>query len=380
MRLLDTHLAHEQFTRLTRELAATETELARARAAQEIGERGLTEGEAAVADARAELEDASTRYQEARTAASECRDRLRSAESRREFNRERATESAGLRERYETELAGAEERLRTQEEEMQHAAEEEAQIAAILTEGRERLGHQDALVREARSRRAQAEGAFQNAQRAAGEAERKITALRAELAAHAQQQQAGDVRKEFLAAELARLEPARADADTRVIAARADLAAGQTALEARRQELRAAEEGSRRRAKGTRRRRTNPRRRRQKAQAGRTARLEVLRGLNAAGARGFPPGRRRSCAGWTGRSCSSRRSSACSARRWTWRRVTSRRSKPSSGCIYKRSSCATTRWPPNSSTPSPPAKRSAARSLLPLPGTMPKRSSTGPTP
>ncbi len=288
LRLLDTHLAHEQFTRLTRDLADTQAELARARAAQEIGERGLSEGEAAVADARAGLEDASARYQEARTAAGECRDRLRSAESRREFNRERATESQGLRERYETELAGAEERLRTQEEAMQHAAEEEAQITALLQDGRERLGQQDALVRDARTRRAQAEAASQNAQRAAGDIERKIGLLRAELATFTQQQQAGEVRREFLAAELARLEPARAEAEARLTAARADLAAGQTALDARRRELRAAEEGTAAAQKELA-AAEQALAAAAKIQAGRTARLEVLRGLNEAGA-GFSAG------------------------------------------------------------------------------------------
>ena len=288
LRLLDTHLAHEQFARLGRDLAETEAELARARTAQAIDEAELAKGEGAVGDARAALDDAGTRFQEARTAAAECRDRLRSAESRREFNQERAAESTGLRERYETELAAAEERLRTQEAEMQHAAEEEAQIATLLREGRERLDRQDALVREARQGRAKAESAFANAQRAVTDAEKRVSTLRAELATLAQQQQAGDVRREILAAESARLAPARTDAEARLADARAGIAASQGALAARRDDLRAAEEAAATAQKELAAAETalaNA----TKSQSARSARLEVLRGLNEAGA-GFSAG------------------------------------------------------------------------------------------
>ena len=288
LRLLDTHLAHEQFTRLDRELAETGAELARARTAQALDEAELAKGEAALTEARASLDDAGTRFQEARAAAAECRDRLRSAESRREFNQERSAESAGLRERYEAELTAAEERLRTQEAEMQQAIEEEAQIAALLREGRERLDRQDALVRDARQTRVRAETSFANTLRAVADTEKRLAALRAELATLVQQQQAGDVRKELLAAELARLAPASADANARLEGARTEIAASQSALAARRDEGRAAEAASADAQKTLATAETSLATA-AKAQAARTARLEVLRGLNEAGA-GFSAG------------------------------------------------------------------------------------------
>ena len=288
LRLLDTHLAHDLHQRLEHDLAAAKEDLSRLRSAQAHAEDEVNTGERSLADARAALDDLSARFQEARAAAQDCRDRLRAAESRSEFNRERAAESRALRERYEAEVAGAEERLRAQEEALHAAEEETRQIATLLEAGQQRQREQEGVVREARAKRVAVEAAWQQAQGAVTEGERRLGQQRTELAHLTQQAQAGDVRRELLAGELARLEPARAGAAERVAAARAETAAGQTALEARRAEVRAAEEAVAAAQKelaaaeqtlaGA-----------QKVQVGRTSRLEVLRGLNEAGA-GFSAG------------------------------------------------------------------------------------------
>ena len=150
------------------------------------------------------------------------------------------------------------------------------------------MGEQDALVREARARRVEAESAFQDAGRAFADAERRREQGRAELTRFTQQQQAGAVRREVLTAEIARLEPARAAADERLAEARAAIASGQTTLDARRQELRAGEEAvaaanKELAASESTLAAVN------KAQTGRTSWLDALRGLNEAGA-GFSAG------------------------------------------------------------------------------------------
>ena len=288
LRLLDSHWGHEQHTRLEHELRATRELLARMQTTHARAEAELTENEARLADARAVLEDAGGRLQGARSAAQEGRDRLRAGESRREFNRERTAESQNLLTRYEAELAGAEERLATQEQQLAATAEEERQIAGLLQVGQGSLREQEAAMWEARARRVAAEGAFQTSERAAGEAERRLAAGRAELARLIQSQQAGEVRRELLADEAARLEPLRAAATERVSETQTQVMAAQAALESRRQEVRTAEEAQIAAQKavsvadtalavGT------------KTLAGSTSRLEVLRGLNEAGA-GFSSG------------------------------------------------------------------------------------------
>ncbi len=288
LRLLDSHLGHELYSRLEHERTETAAELTRLQTAHAQAERALIEGETALAEARAVQEDVFARLQDARAAAQECRDRLRAAESQREFNRERTAESQGLLGRYETELTGAEERLAAQVEQLQAAEEEERQIAGLLQVGQGNLREQDAAVREVRARRVEAEGAFQAADRAAQEIERTLAAGRAELARLTQSQQAGEVRRELLSAEAARLEPARAEGNARVAEAKVQIAAAQGTLDTRRQEVRAAEEAQgvaqtelagaeTALAAAT------------KTQAARTSRLEVLRGLNEAGV-GFSSG------------------------------------------------------------------------------------------
>ncbi len=288
LRLLDSHLGHELYSRLEHDARGAREELERLQAAHAQAEADLATGEAALAEARTATEDAFARLQAARGTAQECRDRLRSAESRREFNRERTAESQGLLVRYEAELSGAEERLAAQEEELLAAEEEERQIAGLLQVGQGNLREQEAAVCEARTRRSEAEAAFGSADRAVADAERRLAAGRAELARLTQSQQAGEVRRELLADEAARLEPLRTAAAERVAETRMQIAAAQAALEARRAEVKAAEDaqgGTQRAlataeaalATGT------------KTLAASTSRLEVLRGLNEAGA-GFSSG------------------------------------------------------------------------------------------
>ncbi len=288
LRLLDSHLGHELYSRLEHERTGAAAELARLQAAHAQAENELVEGETALGEARAVQEDMFARLQDARAAAQECRDRLRAAESKREFNRERTAESQGLLTRYETELTGAEERLAAQVEQLQAAAEEERQIAGLLQVGQGNLREQDAAVREARARRVEAEGAFQAAERAAAEIEHKLTAGRAELARLTQSQQVGEVRRELLSAEAARLEPTRAEANARVVETKAQITTAQSSLEGRRQEVRAAEEAqavAQRELAASEGTLGNA----AKTQGTRTSRLEVLRGLNEAGA-GFSAG------------------------------------------------------------------------------------------
>ena len=288
LRLLDTHLAHEQHSRLEHERRGAREELARLQTAHAQAESETAEAEAGLAEARLALEEAGGRLQEARTVAQECRDRLRTGESRREFNRERTAESQGLLARYETELAGAEERLAAQELLLLAAQEEERQIAGWLQTGQENLRAQEHAAREARARRSEAEAAFGSADRAAADAERRLSAGRVELTRLTQSQQAGEVRRELLADEAARLEPLRSAAAERLAETRTQVTAAQASLEHRRTDVRAAEETQARAQKelsaaeaalgnGTR------------ALAASTSRLEVLRGLNEAGA-GFSSG------------------------------------------------------------------------------------------
>ena len=288
LRLLDTHLAHEQYSRLEHELRGAREESARLQAAHAEASDVLRAGETSMQEQKAELQNASEDLQGVRAMAQEYRDRLRSAQSQREYNRERTAESQGILTRYEAELTGAEERLAAQVEQLLAVEEEERQIAGLLQIGQGDLRDQEAAVRAARTRRMEAEGAHESAGRAVADGEKRLAAGRAELTRLTQQQQAGEARREMLVEEATRLSPLQTSAAERVTQTRTQIAAAQTTLEARRQELRMAEDAETTAQKalvaadaalagGT------------KALAGSTSRWEVLRGLNEAGA-GFSSG------------------------------------------------------------------------------------------
>jgi chromosome segregation protein len=283
LRVLETHLGHAQFRQLAAELDGVRLELNRLRAEQAAAETALAAGEARLAGERAALESLAGRLQAARATAQASRDRLLSAENQREFNRERAGQSQALSDRYAVELAGAEEKLRAQDEELLAADEEQRQILALLQAGERELAAQDALVREARTKRVAVEQALLAAQRGAVDADQRLTQLSAELARFQQQEQAAELRGEMLATELSRLEPGHAEAGARVDAARVQLTGAAEALRESRHALKTAEEAHAvqqkelfacEQALGV----------AQKQVAERSGKLEVLRQLNIAGA------------------------------------------------------------------------------------------------
>ena len=288
LRLLETHWGHEQHTTLERELRVTRENLATLEAGYRDAAERVSCGETALGQRRAELTAAADDLQTALAAAQAGRDRLRSSESRQDFNRERTRETEGLLARYETERTGAEERLAAQEELLLAAAEEERQIAGLLEAGQGRLRTREAAIREARARRTEAEAAHAAADRAVADADRRLTVARTELARLSQSHGAAEVRRELLAEEAARLEPLRAAGTAQVDELRAQSTVAQSALEVQREEVHAAEEeqatvqremvaAEAALASGS------------KAAAASTSRLEVLRGLNEAGA-GFSSG------------------------------------------------------------------------------------------
>ena len=283
LRMLDTHFSHDQFGRLDHELKAINEELGRLRTSQEIAEEQVGLGELELQEKRENLAVLAERLEEIRKATQEWRDKLRGAESKLEFNRERATESESLLERYEADVVGAEEKLLEQEERLQAAAEEQREISTLLQTNQASLRDQERLVQEARNRRAEADRALQAAQRAASEADSRIGLLRGELARLVNQQQTGEVRRDLLASESSRLEPARAEAAERLATVRSQLTAGAASLETLRGEQARAEEAfaaAQKELAGLEIIVANA----QRQQAARTSKWEVLRQLNESGA------------------------------------------------------------------------------------------------
>jgi chromosome segregation protein len=283
LRVLETHLGHAQFTRFDQELKTVSSELTVLRAEQARLEEELQGGEARLGEERAALEAVSARLQEARQAAQEARDKLQGAINRREFNAERAAQSEDLLARCEAEAEAAEEKLKVQEEQLVAADEEQRQIFELVRAGQQRLFEQEKLAQAARSKRMAAEQALQLAQRGAAEADHRLGQLGAELNRFYQREQADAVRVELLATELARLAPGREQAEERLAEVRDRVTRAAAVVAERRDAMRAAEqavapaqqelaEADRALAAA------------QRAVSERTARLEVLRQSNEAGA------------------------------------------------------------------------------------------------
>src|SRR5205823_1638727 len=135
----DTHLSRRNYDALDASLANTITEIERLRELQRTHEQEIENQESEVAVRRRELDAMEQSVSAARQIVQEFKSHISNAEHRVEFNRERVNEFASLIERYERDIAAAEEKLQLQETQIHNTDLELDQIVSTLQFEKERL-------------------------------------------------------------------------------------------------------------------------------------------------------------------------------------------------------------------------------------------------
>jgi chromosome segregation protein len=241
LRTLETHHAHRQFTTLNGEIEAAGEEIERLRKTQARQEEEIETHETHVMARRAKIDETEAGLAAARQVVHDFQSHIQNAEGRIGFNAERVEEFGGLIERYERDIAAAEEKLAIQQSQIEHNDQELAEITEALKSEQGRLTEQTASVNALSGQRIETERALQSVFSAIARIENRLSALRNEVGSFTSQRDGGEARLGILQSEIEQLESGTADVRERLESVRGRLEEQSGALEARNQEARDAE-------------------------------------------------------------------------------------------------------------------------------------------
>lgn len=205
LRTIETHHARRQFETLDAQLQAAHAETARLTELQLQQETEIEAQESEAAARREELAKLDEDLSAARSVVGDLRSHIANAEHRIGFNRERATEFAQLIERYERDIAAAEEKLRVQQSQIETTDLELEQISTTLQFEEDRLRERTAAVHAVSAERVGVERKVQEAFASIAGIEHRLSSLRAQIAGAISQRDGSETRLGILADEIAGL-------------------------------------------------------------------------------------------------------------------------------------------------------------------------------
>ena len=181
LKILETHLNRNQFETLDTSLTWTLEEIERLRKTQEHHHEAIENQEANVAAQRHEFEALESSLNEARHSVQDFKNQIGNSISRIGFNKERIVEFNVLTDRYQFDIAAAQEKLQLQEAQIQNTDLEIAQIAGTLIFEEKRLEEKVCAVNAARSERIETETELQTVSASLNKIENRLNSLRGEI-------------------------------------------------------------------------------------------------------------------------------------------------------------------------------------------------------
>ena len=288
LKLLETHAAKRQFDALSEQQESTTVELARLADRHTECEQEIESQESQVAVQRAALDEMEQQLNSSRQAVNDIKTRISNHESRIIFNEERAAEFRGLVDRYRSEVAGSEEKLRIAETQLRDTDTELEEITTLLASELRVMEEKQAAVAALTGQRQEAERTISGVANDAARIESRVSGLRGQMASIGQQRDHAEARLSVLTGELDQLTFAFTQFTDNLRDTQAEMDRSIADLEQRTAALAAAEQQLRD-AQGTLTGIDRELRDAQRAHAERESKLEVLRHL-VEGGEGFSEG------------------------------------------------------------------------------------------
>jgi chromosome segregation protein len=204
-RVLDLHQSHRQHSQLTGQLTAVNENAERLRIDQEMRERAVTTQEQGVAEQRLELELMEERLTAARQNVNELRNRISQGENKLGFNDERRAEFATLVERYERDIASADEKLNVQQSQIESTDLELETIQQSLAEESQLLEEKQAAGGALTSERSEVEREHHEIFGRITRIEGRLSTLRNDIANSISGRDGAEARLSILSEELQKL-------------------------------------------------------------------------------------------------------------------------------------------------------------------------------
>jgi len=288
LKILETHLSRHQFDTLDASLATTLEEIERLRKNQDQHSEQIEIQEADVAAQRRGFDEMENNLNAARQVVQDLKSQVSNAENRIGFNRERIAEFNSLMERYQFDIAAAEEKLRVQETQIQNTDLEIEQIVSTLQFEQQRLEEKMSAVSAAHSQRAETESELQSVSSSITKIENRLSSLRGEISSIINVRDGSETRIGILESEITQLAGSLERVNLQNAEVRAQVEQGVASLAAQQDQARLTEEQVRsvQGELGQVERDLNAE---QRILAERESKLEVLRQLNEEG-EGFAEG------------------------------------------------------------------------------------------
>jgi chromosome segregation protein len=205
LKLLETHAAKRQFDSLSEGHESTTVELARLADRQIECEQEIESQESQVAVQRAALDEMEQQLNSARQGVNDLKTRISNHENRVLFNEERAEEFRGLVDRYRSDVAGSEEKLRIAETQLRDTDAELEQITSVLATELRVMEEKQAATAALTGQRQSAERTISGVANDSARLESRISGLRGQGASIGQQRDHAEARLSVLTGELDQL-------------------------------------------------------------------------------------------------------------------------------------------------------------------------------
>jgi chromosome segregation protein len=201
LRTFDSHLSHRNYRDLAGELENLKLQLTQGESAKAIHAEEITAQETELAGFRQRLDELDSTTSAAREGLQMIRNRIFSAESRIQTNGERTVEAATMVDRHRSEIAQAEEKIRTQQEQIEQTDSLLGQMIETLRGHEHSLNDQNEKVRAAREERQTVERQIQETGGEISRLEARLGSLRGDISAAAGRRESGETRLRLLQGE-----------------------------------------------------------------------------------------------------------------------------------------------------------------------------------
>ena len=202
LRVFDTHLSHKNYRALSTELESLRTQLNQGEEARQIHEVEIAQQEIELDAFRQRLQEIEAEAGTVRDGMQTLRNRVFSAESRISTNHERTAESSALIERHRLDIFQAEEKIRTQQEQIEQTDTLLQQMIESLRTHQSTLDEHTARLNEVREERLATERELSSQSSELSNAEARLNSLRGEISSATGRRESGETRLHLLQNEI----------------------------------------------------------------------------------------------------------------------------------------------------------------------------------
>ncbi len=201
LRTFDTHVSHKNYRALAGDLETLRAQLSAGDETRELREVEIAQAETELAAQRERMEEMDREAAGFRDTLQTLRNRMFSAENRIQTNGERAQEAADLIERHRADIAAAEEKIRSQQMQIEQTDSLLGQMIETLRTHEASLAEHSDKVRAAREDRLLVEREIQSSASEMSRLEARLGSLRGDISGAAGRRESGETRLRLLQGE-----------------------------------------------------------------------------------------------------------------------------------------------------------------------------------